>query len=524
MPLLPNLISLTIFTPVVGAVLLLLVKADQQKLIRQVALGTALVTFLFSYLIFLGFRPADGFQFVEQASWIPGYGISYHVGVDGISLLLVMLTTFLVPIAILSSYEAISGARLKGFMMVMLLLETGIVGVFMALDLFLFYIFWEAMLIPMYLLIGIWGGEGRLYASIKFVLYTMLGSLLMLVAIIALYNEGHAQLGHYTTSYIELLGLSLSPATQTWMFLAFGLSFAIKVPLFPFHTWLPDAHVEAPTAGSVILAGVLLKMGGYGFLRFCLPLFPLATRQFAPLLVTMAVIGIIYGAMLALVQTDMKKLVAYSSVSHLGYVVLGIFALTLTSVTGGLLQMVNHGLATGALFLLVGMLYERTHTRKISDYGGIAQLLPRFSTVFIIVVLASIGLPGLNGFVGEFLIIIGSYPTQPVGAIIAALGVVLSAVYLLWLVHRVFYGPPSEKLKRIAEEAGEMPRDLTRREWAVMLPILALIIWIGVYPKPMLERIEPAVNSVVTQYYSAINTHLASVESGDMKPNGKTGQ
>ncbi|MCH8328010.1 MAG: NADH-quinone oxidoreductase subunit M, partial [Candidatus Marinimicrobia bacterium] len=436
MPLLPNLISLTIFTPLVGAALLLLVKADEQKRIRQIALGTSLVTFIFSYLIFLGFRPGGGFQFVELAAWIPGYGIDYHVGVDGISLLLVMLTTFLMPVTILSSYEAISGERLKGFMIVMLVMETGIIGVFMALDLFLFYIFWEAMLIPMYLLIGIWGGERRLYASIKFVLYTMLGSLLMLVAIIALYNEGHAQLGHYTTSYIELLQLNLPPEMQTWMFLAFGLSFAIKVPLFPFHTWLPDAHVEAPTAGSVILAGVLLKMGGYGFLRFCLPLFPLATQRFAPLLVTLAVIGIIYGAMLALVQTDMKKLVAYSSVSHLGYVVLGIFALTLTSVTGGLLQMVNHGLSTGALFLLVGMLYERTHTRNISDYGGVAQLLPRLSAVFIIVVLSSIGLPGLNGFVGEFLIIIGSYPTQPVGAVIAALGVILSATYLLWLVHR----------------------------------------------------------------------------------------
>jgi len=525
MLLLDHLLSLTIFTPFAGALVLLAIKSDRQTVIRRIALGTALLTFVFSYLIFVGFRPGDGFQFVEQLAWIPGYGISYHVGIDGISLLLVMLTTFLMPITILSSYKAISGERVKGFMIVLLMLQTGIVGVFSALDLFLFYIFWEAMLIPMYLLIGIWGGERRLYASIKFVLYTMFGSLLMLVAIIALYNEGHAQLGHYTTSYLQLKELSLSGSKQTWMFLAFALSFAIKVPLFPFHTWLPDAHVEAPTAGSVLLAGVLLKMGGYGFLRFCLPLFPLATQQFAPLLVAMAVIGIVYGAMVALVQTDMKKLVAYSSVSHLGYVILGIFALTLTSVAGGLLQMVNHGLTTGALFLLVGMIYERTHTREISSYGGVAQILPRFSTVFIFCVLASIGLPGLNGFVGEFLIIIGSYPTQPVGAVIAAIGVILSAAYLLWLVHRVFYGQPSEIFKGIAEDKGKMPADLTRREWAVMLPILGLIVWIGVYPRPMLERIEPAVRSVVVQYHSAVESHLAGLDSGGrMQPNRETAQ
>ena len=500
--LLDNLLSLTIFAPLVGTVLLLFIDSERKALIRGLALGTSLVTFGLSSMLFLGFRSNAEFQFVEQAQWIPGYGISYLVGLDGISLLLIVLTTFLVPVTILSTYEAV-GEKVKGFMAALLVMETGILGVFDALDLFLFYIFWEAMLIPMYFLIGIWGGERRLYASIKFLLFTMLGSLLMLVAIIALYNQGYAELGRFTTSYLELRQISLSPATQTWMFLAFGLSFAIKVPLIPLHTWLPDAHVEAPTAGSVLLAGVLLKLGGFGFLRYCLPLFPLAVERFAPLMVTLAAVGIIYGALLAFAQTDMKKLVAYSSVSHMGYVVLGIFALTLQSVTGGLLQMINHGLTTGALFLLVGMIYERTHTREIAYYGGVAKLLPKYSAIFLITVLASIGLPGLNGFVGEFLVILGSYPTQPVGAIVAALGVILSAVYLLWLVQRVFYGMPSDQLKAAAENEGKMSKDLSRREWAVLLPIVAMMIWIGVYPRPLLSRIEPSVEALVSEYRAA---------------------
>ena len=497
-----NLLSLTIFAPLVGTVLLLFIDSERKALIRGLALGTSLVTFGLSSMLFLGFRSNAEFQFMEQAQWIPGYGISYLVGLDGISLLLIVLTTFLVPLTILSTYEAV-GEKVKGFMATLLVMETGILGVFAALDLFLFYIFWEARLIPMYFLIGIWGGERRLYASIKFLLFTMLGSLLMLVAIIALYNQGYAELGRFTTSYLDLRQISLSPATQTWMFLAFGLSFAIKVPLIPLHTWLPDAHVEAPTAGSVLLAGVLLKLGGFGFLRYCLPLFPLAVERFAPLMVTLAAVGIIYGALLAFAQTDMKKLVAYSSVSHMGYVVLGIFALTLQSVTGGLLQMINHGLTTGALFLLVGMIYERTHTREIAYYGGVAKLLPKYSAIFLITVLASIGLPGLNGFVGEFLVILGSYPTQPVGAIVAALGVILSAVYLLWLVQRVFYGMPSDQLKAAAEKGGKMSKDLSRREWAVLLPIVAMMIWIGVYPRPLLSRIEPSVEALVSEYRAA---------------------
>ncbi len=499
-----HLLTGIIFMPTFGAGIILLLPGSRQEVARLVALGVSLVTFLLSYLLFVGFRPDETYQFIELLPWVSGFGlgISYHVGVDGISLLLIMLTTFLTPITILSAFDSIDN-RVRGFMVALLIMETGMLGVFAALDLFLFYIFWEAMLIPMYLVIGIWGGERRLYAAMKFVLFTMFGSLLMLVAILAIYSQGLQQFGYYTTNYLELATLRIAPRAQVWMFLAFALSFAIKVPLFPFHTWLPDAHVEAPTPGSVILAGVLLKMGGFGFLRYCVPLFPLATARFTPLLVTLAVVGIIYGALVAMAQTDMKKLVAYSSISHLGYVVLGIFALSLQSVTGGIIQMVNHGLSTGALFLLVGFIYQRTHTRQISDYGGLATAMPNFAVVFLIVALASIGLPGLNGFVGEFLIIVGSYRTQPVGAIVAAIGVILSAVYLLWLVHRVFFGPPGAAVAEVSRAGKPLP-DMTRREWAVILPVLVMIVILGVFPQPFLRRIEPAVDHLVHNYKTSV--------------------
>ena len=401
------LLTIITFLPLLAGIAIAFIKPDRTQAIKVAAFAASGLVFLLSLPIYFGFSATASMQFVENYEWIPALGVSYHLGIDGISLLMFMLTTFLTPIVVLASWNSVS-KNLKGYMASLLVLETGILGAFVSLDLFMFYVFWEVMLIPMYFLIGIWGGERRIYAAVKFFIYTMVGSLLMMVGILFLYFYHAKMTGVYTFDILRLQQIDYPLGYQTWLFLGFGLSFAIKVPMFPFHTWLPDAHVEAPTAGSVLLAGVLLKMGGFGFLRYCLPLFPLATERFAPLLVTLAVISIIYGGLVALAQTDIKKLVAYSSVSHLGYVVLGIFALTLPSVSGAVLHMINHGLTTGALFLLVGMIYERTHTRQIADYGGLAKILPHYSAVFLIVVLASIGLPGLNGFVGEFLVIIGS--------------------------------------------------------------------------------------------------------------------
>ncbi len=486
------LLSAVVFLPALGALALFLLDRKDEGRLRRIALGVSGVAFLLSLFLWFGFDPANpGMQFEERRPWIPDFGISYHLGVDGISLLLVLLTTFITPLCLLSAWTAIT-ERVKEFLITMLLLETGMLGVFVALDLFLFYVFWEAMLVPMYFLIGVWGGPRRIYAAIKFILYTMTGSVLMLLAILGLYFLHGAETGSYTFDYPALLGLSLAPATQGWLFAAFALAFAIKVPLFPFHTWLPDAHVEAPTAGSVILAGVLLKMGTYGFLRFCLPLFPQASVAFLIPVFVLAIIGIIYGAWVSMVQPDLKKLVAYSSVSHLGFVVLGLFTLTPQGISGGILQMVNHGLSTGALFLIVGMIYERRHTRLIADFGGLWGPLPVFSTLFLVVTLSSIGLPGLNGFVGEFLILVGAFQVHWLPAALATSGVIFAAVYMLWMFQRVVFG-------EVTHEENRRLLDLTPRELATLVPIVALIVWIGVYPKPFLGPTEAAVSQLIAQ-------------------------
>jgi len=484
------LLTFIIFSPLVGVLLLILLQKSSAQVHRIVGLLTSLVTFVLSIPLFFGFQVGtDPMQFTQQVPWISQWGINYFVGIDGISLFLILLTTFITPIILLSAWNAIK-EHVSGFIISLLVMETGILGVFSALDLFLFYIFWEAMLVPMYFLIGIWGGKRRIYATMKFVIYTMVGSLLMLVAVLGIYFYGKSVLDHPTMNLLTLYTLDIPRNMQTWLFLAFGLSFAIKVPLFPFHTWLPDAHVEAPTAGSVILAGVLLKMGGYGFLRYCLPLFPDATIKFIPLIAVLAIIGIIYGALVAMVQPDLKKLVAYSSVSHLGFVVLGIFALNPQGLSGGVIQMVNHGLSTGALFLIVGMIYERRHTRMIEDFGGLAKVLPVFATFFMIVTLSSIGLPGLNGFVGEFLILLGAFQANIWYGVFAASGVILAAVYMLWMFQRVMFGP-------VKHEENKLLKDLSVREIVVMVPLILFIVGIGVYPKPMLDRIEPAIQNVM---------------------------
>jgi NADH-quinone oxidoreductase subunit M len=489
------LLSLTLLIPLAGALVVALLPRSSVTLIKSAGIAFSLVAFAVSVQVFLAFdgTKAD-MQFVEQVLWIPSLGVSYHVGIDGISLLLLVLTTFLTPIALLASWESIQD-RLKGYVALMLLLEVGTIGVFVSLDLFLFYIFWEFMLIPMYFIIGIWGGQERIYAAIKFFLYTMVGSLLMLVAILWL-AVAAGKIGSFTTDLTVLMRVApgIPSDIQTWLFLAFALSFAIKVPLFPLHTWLPDAHVQAPTAGSVILAGVLLKMGTYGLLRFCIPLFPTASATFLPYIAGLAVVGIIYGALVSMVQPDIKKLVAYSSVSHLGFVVLGIFALTEEAVQGAVIQMINHGLSTGALFLLVGMIYDRRHTRLIKDFGGIANVVPVYATFFMIVMLSSVGLPGLNGFVGEFLILVGAFRSGQLGtplfAVVAATGVILAAVYLLWSYQRMFFG-------KNENPANQSLTDLTVREIAVLVPVMLLIVWIGVYPQTFLNKSAASVKSVV---------------------------
>jgi NADH-quinone oxidoreductase subunit M len=488
------IVSSLIALPVAGALLLLFLKDDDAS--RTTALRVALVVsalvFAEALLMWWRFDPASAeFQFAEHRAWIPDFGISYAVGVDGISLFLVVLTAFLTPLALLGSWESVR-QKTRAFCMLVLLLESAMIGVFVSLDLFLFYVFWDAMLIPMYFLIGIWGYERRIYASVKFLLYTMAGSVLMLVAIIALASLNGSGAGHFNFDLVSMYSLDVPPRPQFWFFLAFATAFAIKVPLFPFHTWLPDAHVEAPTAGSVILAGVLLKMGTYGFVRFAFPLFPLAATFFAPFLATLAVVGIVYGALVAMVQPDLKKLVAYSSVSHLGFVVLGIAALNTQGVQGAVYQMLNHGVSTGGLFLLVGMLSDRRHTRLISEFGGLKAVMPWLVGLFLIVTLASIGLPGLNGFVGEFLILLGAFRWDPRFASIAATGVILSAVYMLWMFQRVNYGP-------VTNEENRSLSDLGSREWGILVPIVLAIVLMGVVPNLFLRPMEPSVERMLNQ-------------------------
>jgi NADH-quinone oxidoreductase subunit M len=477
-----TLLNIVIALPLVGFLAVLLLPRGGEETIRRAAMAIALVTFLASIGLAIGLSSeAPGPQFATDIIWVPSPEIHYHVGIDGLSLWLVILSTFLTPICILISWRSID-KRVKEFYAFLLLLEFGLIGVFVSLDLFLFFVFWEVSLVPMYFLIGIWGHERRIYAAVKFFLYTMAGSALMLVGIIYIYNR--AGTFNYTT-ILEMFTsgkLGFTQSQEMLLFLAFFIAFAIKVPLFPLHTWLPDAHVEAPTAGSVMLASVMLKMGTYGLVRYCLPMFPDASRRCAPWIVVLAIIGIIYGALVAMVQPNMKKLVAYSSVSHLGFVVLGIFSFTQIGLDGAVYQMLNHGISTGALFVLVGLLYERRHSLEIADYGGVATVAPWLSTVFLITTLASVGLPMLNNFVGEYLVLQGAAQANFRWAVFAAIGVILSACYMLWLYQRVFYGDTPESV------AGHVP-DLNHREWAVAVPLVAMMLWMGIYTASFLPPI-----------------------------------
>lgn len=485
-------LTLVTFFPLIGAALLMFVPRQQHDTIKGVTLIVSFITMLLSIAIYQFFDSnATGMQFSVDVPWVMSLGIHYHMGIDGISLLLIVLTTILTVLCVIASWHSITHG-VKGFYISLLLLTSGMIGVFCALDLFLFYVFWEVMLIPMYFIIGVWGGPRRVYAAIKFVLFTMFGSLLMLVAILYIYFQYQTYSGEYTFDLLKMTGMPLGFREQLWLFGAFALAFAIKVPLFPFHTWLPDAHVQAPTVGSVILAGVLLKMGTYGFLRICMPLFPEATMAYLPYICVLAVIAIIYGALVSMVQRDIKSLVAFSSVSHMGFVMLGMFALNPAGMQGSVLQMLNHGVSTGALFLIVGMIYERRHSRMIEDFGGIAKVMPVFATFLMIFTLSSIGLPLTNGFVGEFLILLGAFKANVTYGVLAATGVVLAACYMLWMYQRVIYG-------KITKPENEKLTDLTAREKLVLIPLVVLVFWIGIYPSPFLSRIEPAVNQILTQ-------------------------
>lgn len=488
-----NLLSVIVFLPLAWAFLGLLIPGNTEggrSITRIWTLLGTLVTFVLSISLYTRFSAGGAeFQFTEMMDWLPALGIKYNLGMDGISLWLILLTTFFMPIAVLGSFSAVE-QRQKEYYFLLLALETGMLGAFVALDIFLFYVFWEAMLIPMYFLIGIWGGKERVYAAMKFFLYTMVGSLLMLVAIFYLSYQHKLQFGVYSTALVDLYKVVIPAggylSAQSLLFLAFALAFAIKVPLFPLHTWLPDAHVQAPTAGSVILAAILLKMGGYGFMRFAFPLFPAAVAMYQYAFMVLGAIAIVYGAWVATVQPDVKKLVAYSSVSHMGYVMIGLFSLNSVAATGSYYQMLNHGISTGGLFLLVGMIYERRHTREISQFGGITKVMPLFAVIFMIVTLSSVALPGTNGFVGEFLILLGTWQSNPGVAAISALGVIFGAVYMLWMFQRVMFGP-------IKHEENKHLKDLNGRELLVMAPLVVAIFAMGIFPNFFFEKTQPSI-------------------------------
>ena len=505
------LLSLILFTPLVGALLLLFVGRERGDAIRWIANVFTFAGFVVSLPLWFWYdvsRPE--FQFVERLSWIPSIGAEYFLGVDGFSVLLILLTTLMGSIAVLSSWTAITD-RVKEYYIFLLVLQTGMLGAFMSLDFLLFFLFWEVMLVPMYFLIGIWGSDRRLYSAIKFFLYTLIGSVVMLLGILAIYFHYHAVTGVYTFDITQYHQMSIPVDLQRWIFLALFLGFAVKVPMFPFHTWLPDAHTDAPTAGSVILAAVLLKMGTYGFIRFSLPILPDASRYFVPMMVGLSIIAIIYGALVAMAQRDWKRLVAYSSVSHMGMVTLGMFALTPVGLTGSIVQQLNHGISTGALFLLVGVVYERRHTREIAEYGGLSKIMPMYAAVFLIMTMSSIGLPTLNGFIGEILILQGVFVVNKIWAAVAAAGIVLGAAYMLWLYQRTMFG-------KIDNPKNERLPDLSLREFATFAPLIVLAVWIGLYPSPFLRRLETSVSHVMSRVdtaYAPRNTQAECPPVGD---------
>ncbi len=489
------ILSLVTFLPTVGALFILVIRGDEETMARNArstALWTSLITFVVSLLLWIDFDTTTAdFQYVEKIAWIPSFGINYHMGVDGISMLFVILSTFLTPLCVLASWESIE-SRVKEYMIAFLLLETLMVGMFSALDFVLFYVFFEGVLIPMFLIIGIWGGVNRVYAAFKFFLYTLTGSVLMLIAILVMYYDAD------TTSIPTLLEHSIDPGLQIWLWLAFFASFAVKVPMWPVHTWLPDAHVEAPTAGSVILAGVLLKMGAYGFLRFSVPMLPFATEFFTPLIFVLSIVAIIYTSLVALAQEDMKKLIAYSSVAHMGFVTLGIFTLTFQGLEGALVQMLSHGVVSAALFLCVGVVYDRIHSREIARYGGLVHCMPKYAAVFMIFMLASVGLPGTGGFVGEFLILVGLFQVNTWVALLATTGIILGAAYMLYLYRRVIFG-------RLTKDELMTMLDLSPREIAVFAPLVAVTLWMGIYPAPFLDVMSASVSNLIADHRTAMD-------------------